>query len=763
MTRRLIFPLLYFFLLATLLFLPVFVQGKIPINSDLIVSFYEPWKTSQTKNSFKPLGFDDIRIFYPQRIFTIDRLRAGHLPIWDPYIFSGNVHLANSQTSVFYPLFWIFLVFPPTVSWTILSMSVPFLSGFLMFFFLQQKVSKISALFGATAYALSGIILVRTEDGIVAGHSAIWLPLAFLAIDKIATNRKTFGTSLLILSLVLTILAGWFQYTFYILVMSFAYALYRRVSITRIIIIFGVVVGLTSVHLLPAIQALMVSPRGDSQIFDLTKHLMPIWHTITYVVPDFFGHPANYTYFGKSEYKEGMLYVGIWPFIFAIVAFWKSKQSNIPKFFIISALITLFLGIEFPGLAGVLSKLPLVSSFLPNRIFFINTFMLTVASAYGLEALLANRRVALTLKKIVTLLCVIFAVVVLGIVAVYVNEKILIAVTKFSFFQLGAERYLLLILGAVRESLLVLSGGGLALLLFTRRRISLTWFMVAIIILTIAHQVVFVSRYFYFSNPKNLFPADPVISFLQNNTKSDYSRFVTLGDARFTSNTSLYYKLYDVEGVDALYPIWYGEFFGFMQSHGESLNVQDRISTWFAPTISREKDWSDPFVINFLKLTGVKYLVTKNNFPVDPPRDRFTLTYNSDNWKIWQYNSFVPKVEFVSQYEIIANKNDHLKRLFEPGFDPTKSVVLFESPGIQSTMDGNGLASLSSYSPEKIIIDVNALNPGLVVVNDTYYPNWRALVDGAESTIYRANYTFRAISIGTGHHTIEMDFNYLSI
>lgn len=287
--------------------------------------------------------------------------------------------------------------------------------------------------------------------------------------------------------------------------------------------------------------------------------------------------------------------------------------------------------------------------------------------------------------------------------------------------------------------------------------------MAGIITLTVAHQLVFASRYLYFSDPKNLFPANQVISFLQDNTRNDYSRFVTLGDAHFTANTSLYYKLYDVEGVDALYPTWYGEFMGFVQSQGQSLNVQDRISTWFAPTITKQKDWHSPFVINFLNLTGVKYLVTNSNFAVSPPNDRYTLAYSADNMKVWQYNSFTPKVKFVSNFEIIPDKKSQLRRLFESNFDPSKSAVLFKNPGFQSTKKGTGEASLSYYSPEKVVVTVNALSPGLVILNDNYYPNWRASVDGVVTTIYRANYTFRAVSVESGRHIIVMDFDYLNI
>lgn len=44
--------------------------------------------------------------FTPYRDFAAAALRAGHLPLWNPYLFLGAPFLANSQAAVFYPLHW---------------------------------------------------------------------------------------------------------------------------------------------------------------------------------------------------------------------------------------------------------------------------------------------------------------------------------------------------------------------------------------------------------------------------------------------------------------------------------------------------------------------------------------------------------------------------------------------------------------------------------------------------------------------------------
>jgi uncharacterized membrane protein YfhO len=47
-------------------------------------------------------------------------------------------------------------------------------------------------------------------------------------------------------------------------------------------------------------------------------------------------------------------------------------------------------------------------------------------------------------------------------------------------------------------------------------------------------------------------------------------------------------------------------------------------------------------------------------------------------------------------------------------------------------------------------------------LNDTYFPGWKAFVDGQETKIYRADYTFRAIPLNAGTHQVEFIYDPLS-
>jgi uncharacterized membrane protein YfhO len=49
-----------------------------------------------------------------------------------------------------------------------------------------------------------------------------------------------------------------------------------------------------------------------------------------------------------------------------------------------------------------------------------------------------------------------------------------------------------------------------------------------------------------------------------------------------------------------------------------------------------------------------------------------------------------------------------------------------------------------------------------LVLSDTFYPGWKAFVDGKEEKILRANYNFRAVPLTAGTHRVEFVYDPLS-
>src|SRR5579863_3703703 len=55
---------------------------------------------------------DDLTQNFPLRVLTGDQIRSGHLPLFDPYIWSGAPLLADWNAGAAYPLTWLFAILP---------------------------------------------------------------------------------------------------------------------------------------------------------------------------------------------------------------------------------------------------------------------------------------------------------------------------------------------------------------------------------------------------------------------------------------------------------------------------------------------------------------------------------------------------------------------------------------------------------------------------------------------------------------------------
>ena len=68
------------------------------------------WLSPAVLSRLAPSFRDQGDFFYPLKLYTADRLRAGESPLWNPLSGTGEPWLANGQSGVFYPPSLLFLI-----------------------------------------------------------------------------------------------------------------------------------------------------------------------------------------------------------------------------------------------------------------------------------------------------------------------------------------------------------------------------------------------------------------------------------------------------------------------------------------------------------------------------------------------------------------------------------------------------------------------------------------------------------------------------
>jgi len=100
--------------------------------------------------------------------------------------------------------------------------------------------------------------------------------------------------------------------------------------------------------------------------------------------------------------------------------------------------------------------------------------------------------------------------------------------------------------------------------------------------------------------------------------------------------------------------------------------------------------------------------------------------------------------------------------LLDPGFDFRREVVLPDAsfaagPGF------TGTSRIVDMRPDRVRVEVELSEPGLLVLVDTYDPGWKATVDGRPEPLLRANVAFRGVRVPAGRHVVEQVYRPASV
>ncbi len=703
--------------------------------------------------------------FVPWQRMAAEMWRSGRLPLWNPLVGCGAPLAANYQTAAFYPLNALYLLLPAEIalSWTTAFHLV--LAGWGMYRWGRALgLDRFPALVGALALEGSGFLVSRVALFPSMALTFSWLPVWLWRAEMLVRRKRARDALWLGLALGLGLLAGHAQTAFYGGALLVAYFIFRVAGIRgktatqkaggwmRACALFGLAlalgVGLAAVQLLPTAELMLSSQRsaGVDYDFAMTYSLWP-WRLITFAIPDFFGNPGHGDYWGYPNYWEGTAYVGVAPLLLAGLAVMNRVVRRRAR-----ALIGFWTAVAAAALALALGRNTPVFPFLFRHVPTFDLFqaparwlaLVTVALA-GLAALGAQWRPAGPQWRRTGALWVVVG---LAFCLAGVGGPLLIPSMRNTFGPATAR------FGAT----LAAAGG----ILLVRREMWRQWAFIGLVGLDLLlwgwSVVPTVDRSLYrgVAAPAVLearddgagrvyWPVDPT----QPNSdygaeyrvKFDYLTFEDFGprDADHwremrevvLPNTGM---LDGVASVNNFDPLLVGRYVELLDALVETPSL--------------------------LRVMGGAYVISDEAWPggelAEILEGDVRLYRLLDRLgRAW----VVPAARQVPPGEALAALSD-------PDFDPAAEALVEMVVDHRAPDDsaGGGDATLVLRdAPNSVTIHADLPSAGYLVLADTWYPGWRARVDGAPAEILRANHAFRAVWLEAGNHIVEMVYRPASV
>jgi hypothetical protein len=687
--------------------------------------------------------------FVPWRQFALQTLQQGHLPLWNPLLGMGTPLLANYQTALLYPPnFLIVLISPEWGHGLLVALHLIWAGLGMIFLARRLRLGALAQSIAGLSFGLSGYLIAR--GGFLSiNATAAWLPWIILVVDNVAERAniqgmdgKTLKVGLM-LSLVLAFqwLAGHAQTAWYTLILAFLWGGWRAIQIekwkglwrtvTRMLASVVLSFILSAVQLLPTAEYLSQSHRVASldPEFAFTYSFWP-WRLLSLLMPDLFGNPAVGDYWGYGNYWEDAIYIGVLPLLLALWAGIRGLRRRdelwgLSRFLVIFSVgaLVLALGKNTPVFPFLFNHVPSFNLFqAPTRWNLILVFSMALLAAIGTEAWRAPTGRALYWTRLGTVGAAMVAI------SSWLGSSLITSIEP-SFTRAFTYAGLFLFIAGV-------------LSLLGSRRFSTSWISVTGLVVLV----------------------DLVIVGFGLNPSTDVGIFS--GESHLVEMLGSEHRVYMPSNVE----------------YELKFNRTHRFDTF-----NMDLDWrtirdmglpntplldSLPSANNFDPILPDRYVRWMNEIETLPPSQRLKLLALMDvGWRASldattnsgiRYDE-VPgarRVRLVPNAIQADSPEVALSQVLESDFDPSNTIILEETNrAVLPIGTTEGVAELKeSADPGTELISVDTPSGSWLLLSDVWYPGWQAWIDDVETTIYRADYLFRAVWLPPGEHNVEFHF-----
>lgn len=326
----------------------------------------------------------------PLRSLTAAALIEGRLPFWDPYIFLGVPHAANSQVALFYPPALLAAVLPvvSALTWDHI-LHILWAGAGVFLLSRSQGLDRIGSAILASAYALSPFLVYRVTAGIPTLLGALsWVPWVWMAWLSGAAG-------LLAACWALQLLSGHAQFLLINLVAMSLWSLCRdgrRVLLARMAREGVIALALTAIQWVPTAQYIGLSVRSDWGGDLSGAYSLPPGALWTWLSPGALGTPLSGDWLDATSvfYETCGGFIGI----FALgLSVWGAARGRrrAPALALAVAGVLLALGPRGPILRSLLSFAVLSYLRTPSRWLFLAVWAAVLLAGAGWASLRSRR------------------------------------------------------------------------------------------------------------------------------------------------------------------------------------------------------------------------------------------------------------------------------------------------------------------------------------------------------------------------------------
>lgn len=736
-----------------------FLPGKVLLPLDVVTQIWSPWQQPGTTITVhNPLITDVINYIYPVKAFVGEQMKQGQIPLWNPYVLGGYPLTYNTQAGLWYPLSALYAILPPVAAVDLTILLQMALGGIFMFAYLRQlHLRQAAALLGAIVFLFNGMMVVWLEWQVV--HAAvIWLPLCLFFVERVS-QRLERGVPIIRdailagIAFALPWLGGHWNWALYTSMTAAAYILWRlgRIPFVQrgsqsvghlrprqvagaVLLILVVGIGVSLIQVLPAFVYISQGHRQPlTWVESLNLGLKS--RAVVALVPDFFGTLVDGgTWWGPTNYNETAFYLGILPLFLAALAPFL-RRDEVVRFFTVWGGLGVLWALGTPAY-GLLWILPVFNGLWPSRAVTVVVFCAAVLSALALDKLMDMAVDRRRLRQVVLMVTAVIAGTLLFYLWWYRPEW-----------------------ATLRGELVWFAAALLAVLALLWAHPSMRSGVFALLALLLVTVDLFWIGYDY--NPigdvADLYPQTETTRFLHNDPEP-YRMTTWLEGPAYWPNTNLQDRLPSISGYEpAILQTWTD-----YMSAAEGGQVVHSLRL-----LLPGKGLQSPL----LDALNLKYLVSTSPWEHENAatgsdgemaKSQPRLLHQEEETRIYLNEGYFPRAYVVPQALVAADAAQALVRVIENQNRLHEVVVLEMMTPVESyTPGGSGTAVIGDYHPNQVKLRVDMDRPGYLVLADSYYPGWRAAIDGAKTAVYRANSVVRAVYVPDGVHEVVFTFRPL--